>query len=45
MYEVTFVESGTTYKWTKAECVEFFGKDEFKECLEGYDPCVVAVKL
>ena len=45
MYEITFINSMQTYNWTRKECNEFFGKDEFAEVLAGYLPDVVAVKI
>lgn len=45
MFEITFIDAMQTYNWTRSECNEFFGKDEFAEVLAGYDPTVVAVKI
>ena len=45
MFEVTFIESGKTFRWTKVKCEGFFGKDEFIEALAGYDPTVVIIEL
>ena len=45
MYEVTFIESGKTFNWTKKQCIDFFGKDEFSEYAAGYAPHVVIIKL
>ena len=45
MFEITFIDPVVTYNWTRAECIEFFGKDEFAEVLAGYLPNIVAVKI
>ena len=42
-YEVTNCEHGKTWYLSYSECVERFGKDEFAEILQGYDPVWVAV--
>ena len=45
MYEVTFIDSGKTFRWSEAKCHKHFGKAEFSEILQGYAPHVVAVKI
>jgi hypothetical protein len=45
MYEITFIDSGKTVRWSRAKCYKHFGKDEFKEILAGYMPHIVAVKV
>lgn len=45
MYQVFFVDSGTEVEWSKLECEEFFGMDEFPEYLAGYLPHVVILEL
>ena len=44
-YEITWIDSGITEVWTRAKCEEHFGAKEFQECLKGYWPHVVAVKV
>lgn len=43
MYEVTHLTSGQTEHLTLEECNDYFGEDEFKEIVEGYDSTVVAI--
>lgn len=45
MYEITFIDNGYTVYWSKPQCEEYFGKDEFVEVLGGYFPHIVAVEL
>lgn len=45
LFEVTFIDSGRTFRWTLDECQEHFGKAEFKEYLAGYLPHVVVVEV
>jgi len=45
MFEVTFIDNGKTFYWTREECEEYFGKDEFKEYEQGYAPHVVVMPL
>jgi len=44
-YEVTFIESGRSYIWSRAQCEEWFGREEFVEFLAGHFPHVVVVPL
>ena len=45
MYEITFIDTGKTVRWTTRQCHEHFGRDEFDEIVQGYAPHIVAVKL
>lgn len=45
VFEVTFVESGRTVEWTRTECEEHFGREEFLEVEQGYAPHIVAVNI
>ena len=44
-YEITWIDVGITEVWTLAKCEEQFGVEEFQECLKGYWPHIVAVKV
>lgn len=44
-FEVTFIDNGVTKLMTYKQCVEVFGKAEFKEILLGYAPHIVAVQV
>ena len=41
LFEITFVESGKTFEWTRAKCEREFGKAEFLEIEAGYLPHIV----
>ena len=45
VFEVTFCELGRTFEWTRSECEEHFGREEFLEVEQGHHPSVVAVEL
>ena len=45
MYEVVFLDTGETVRWTEAKCRKTFGKEEWKEIKAGYLPHIVAVRL
>ena len=44
-YEITFVETGRTVRWTEAEAITYFGAKEWPEFLAGYLPHVVVTEL
>lgn len=43
--ELTFIDTGKTVEWTKEQCQEHFGVEEFDEILQGYAPHIVAIDL
>jgi hypothetical protein len=45
MWEITFIDSGTTVHWSTRKCHSHFGKAEFQEIAQGYAPHIVAVKV
>lgn len=45
MWEITFIDNGTTVHWSTRKCHKHFGKAEFKEIAAGYAPHIVAVRL
>lgn len=45
MYEVTFIDTGRTERWSLRKCEKVFGAAEFREILQGYLPHIVAVEL
>jgi hypothetical protein len=45
MYEVTFIDTGKTFYWSRQECDEHFGIDEFPEYRDGYLPHVVVCQV
>ena len=45
MWEVTFIETGVTVKWSTRKCNQEFGKAEFNEIRQGYHPCIVATRV
>lgn len=50
-YEVTWIDETPrgiktqTKILTQEQCYRMFGKEEFNEILEGYDPSIVAVEI
>ena len=44
-YEITWINLGITEVWSLAICEKHFGVEEFQECLQGYWPHIVAVKV
>lgn len=45
MWEITFIDSGKTVRWSTRQCNKHFGKDEFSEIKQGYAPHIVACKV
>lgn len=45
MWELTFIDSGETVRWSTRKCYKFFGKAEFQEIAQGYAPHIVAVRI
>lgn len=45
MYEITFIDSGVTVRWSTRKCNSYFGKEEFREIARGYLPHIVAVRI
>lgn len=45
MFEVTFIDNGKTFEWSREECEAYFGKYEWREYEQGYAPHVVVAKL
>jgi len=43
--EVTFLDTGETFHWTRMHCEMTFGKPEFAEIEAGYIPNIVAVQI
>jgi len=43
--EVTFLDTGETFHWTRMHCEMTFGKPEFAEIEAGYMPNIVAVQI
>jgi hypothetical protein len=44
-YQVTSLDTGKTFIMTLKECHAAFGKNEFKEILQGYLPNLIVVKI
>ena len=45
MYEITFIDSGKVMYWTRDQCEEHFGVDEFPEYEQGFLPHVVVCQI
>lgn len=44
-YEITWVETGKTVRWTEQKARGYFGSSEWKEIKAGYLPHIVAVRI
>ncbi len=45
MFEVTYIDNGETFEWSREECEAYFGLYAFREYEQGYAPHVVVVKI
>jgi hypothetical protein len=45
MYEITFIDTGRTVRWTDKRAATLFGRVEWLEIKQGYAPHIVAVKI